>query len=249
MGSPARRTAARAGGRVTLPLRATVPGRFVRRDRHFLAEVELPTGEVVTVHCPDPGSMRGLAVPGAAVRCSVHDNPRRKLRHTLELVRVGRVWAGTHPARANALVARALEAGALRDFAEYPLIEREVRADHSRIDFRLSGGADGRPYWLEVKSVSWVCGGKGRFPDSVTVRGTRHVAVLERLGARGGVRAALLFLVQRADCESVEPADAVDPAYGRALRRAARAGVKVLAWRARLSPSAIRLDAPLPVLL
>lgn len=203
----------------------------------------------MTVHCPDPGSMRGLATPGAAVRCSVHDQPRRKLRHTLELIRVGRVWVSTHPARANALVARALEAGALREFAGYPHIEREVRVDDSRIDFRLSAGADGWTYWLEVKSVSWVCGGRGRFPDSVTARGARHAAALERLLERGGVRAALLFLVQRGDCESVEPADSVDPAYGLALRRAARAGVKVLAWRARLSPSAIRLDAPLPVRL
>jgi len=227
-----------------------VPGRLVRRYKRFLAEVELRGGEVVTAHCPDPGSMRGLARPGAAVRCSLHDDPGRKLRHTLELIRVGRIWAGTYPARANALVATALERGALGEFAGYTRVEREVRvAAGSRLDFRLSGGAEPVPCWLEVKSVSWVRAGLGRFPDSPTARGVRHAKVLKRLRMRGRARAALLFLVQRADCERVEPADEIDPAYATALRSAALAGVEVFAWRARLSPQAIKLETPLPVRL
>lgn len=227
-----------------------MPGRLVRRYRRFLAEVELRGGRVIAAHCPDPGAMRGLAIPGAAVRCSVHDDPRRKLRHTLELIRVGRIWVGVYPARANALIAKALERGILGEFAGYQRMEREVHAtEGSRIDFRLSGGTCRKPCWLEVKSVSWVHESLGRFPDSVTTRGTRHAKVLMRLRSGARARAALLFLVQRADCESVEPADDIDPAYGAALRRAARAGVEVLAWRARLSPRAMRLETSLPVRL
>jgi sugar fermentation stimulation protein A len=224
---------------------------LVRRYRRFLAEVELPTGELLTVHCPDPGSMHGLARPGAAVRCSVHDHPRRRLRHTLELIRAGRHWVGVFPARANTLVAQALAQGALPEFARYTRFEREVRAGSgTRLDFRLSGGSDipgrARVCWLEVKSVTLEAGGRGRFPDSVTERGRRHVETLQRLRRRGE-RAALLFVTQRADCESVEPADNIDPAYGAALRQAAEAGVEVFAWSTRVSPSAIRLAGPLPV--
>jgi sugar fermentation stimulation protein A len=230
-----------------------VGGRLVRRYQRFLAEVELPTGERLTVHCPDPGSMRGLVRPGAAVRCSVHDDPRRKLRHTLELIRVGHHWVGVYPARANALIALALAKGALPEFAPYTRVEREVGAGGgTRLDFRLSGGWGSRgraeTCWLEVKSVTLAAKGRGRFPDSVTERGRRHVETLQRLCQRGE-RAALLFLTQRADCGCVEPADDIDPAYGAALRQAAAVGVEVFARRARVSPQAIRLAGPLPVWL
>ena len=98
--------------RVHAPVGAEISGRLVRRYKRFFADVEIPGGEILTVHCPNPGSMRGCATPGAAVRCSTSDNPHRKLRHTLEMIRDGRIWVGLHTLRANQLVARALAAGA-----------------------------------------------------------------------------------------------------------------------------------------
>jgi sugar fermentation stimulation protein A len=235
---------------VTVPLQADLAGRLVRRYRRFFADVALADGRVVTVHCPDPGSMRGAARPGAAVRCSTSDDPRRALRHTLEMIRVGRTWVGVNTVRANAIAAAALAAGALPALAGYAEVRREVAAgDGSRLDFRLDGRpGDPRPLWLEVKSVTWAEGPAGRFPDSVTERGRRHAQTLARLG-RAGARAALLFVVQRADCAWVEPADELDPRYGAALREAARAGVEVLAVRSRVSPHRIVLDGPLDVRL
>ncbi len=222
---------------------------LVRRYKRFLADVELAGGEQITVHCPDPGSMRGLAVPGAAVRCSVSDSPRRKLRHTLELVRSRGGWVGVHPARANALVAAGLEAGAFAPFAGYRRVAAERRRGASRFDFLLDDREDDdTPLWLEVKSVTLADGRRGRFPDSVTARGRRHAAGLAEL-ARTGERAALLFVVQRGDCDWVEPADDIDPAYGRALRAAARAGVELYAWRVRPGARALRLEGALEVRL
>jgi sugar fermentation stimulation protein A len=222
----------------------------VRRYKRFFADVAVAPGRTVTVHCPNPGSMLGCAVPGAPVRCSTSDDRRRRLRHTLEMVRIGRTWVGLNTLRANALAARALEADHLAELRGYADLRREVAAPSgSRLDFRLSGHArDPRPLWLEVKSVTLAEGRMARFPDSVSKRGQRHARVLADLRRRGD-RAAILFIVQRGDCLRFEPADDIDRAYGMALRAAARAGVEVFAWRAKVTPRAILLDRALPVRL
>ncbi len=207
--------------------------------------------------------MLGTQTPGAAVRLSTHDDPRRKLRHTLEMIRIGPTWIGLHAARANDLARRALEAGAFAPLAGYPSIQPEARApEGSRFDFRLSrpaGEALDRERvgsapiaqavcWVEAKSVTLCDDGRARFPDAVTERGKRH---LEHLVARvrEGERAVLLFIAQRCDAESVAPADDIDPAYGAALRAAVAAGVEVHALGARVTPTALQLERVLPVLL
>jgi sugar fermentation stimulation protein A len=233
-----------------LPIEASLRARFLRRYKRFLADVVTEDGRELTVHCPNPGSMLGFHRPGAAVRCSTSDDPRRKLRHTLEMMRVGRVWVGLHASRANAVAARALAAGQPRELAGYATCTPEVRAgSRSRLDFHLTRHRRGRPdCWVEVKSVTLAESGVAMFPDSVTERGRRHLAVLSDL-ARGGERAAMLFLVQRADCHSVRPADEIDPDYGAALRAAARAGVELFALSARVTGRAITVERRLPVRL
>ncbi len=250
MGARARARPARVGAQVALRLDARIAGRLLRRYQRFFADVALASGEVVTAHCPDPGALRGLLAPDAAVRLSTSCDPRRKLRHTLEMIRSGPTWVGVYPARANAIAELALEAGLLRSLAGYAERRREVAVPgSSRLDFRLAGRArDARPCFVEVKSASWAVDGVARFPDAPTARGLRHVEALASLLGEGA-RAVLLFVVQRGDCASVEPADDVDPRYGASLRDAARAGVEVLALRARVSPSRIALDGPIPVRL
>ena len=235
---------------IALPIEATLRARLIRRYKRFLADVRLEDGSERTVHCPNPGSMLGTQTPGAAVRCSTHDNPKRKLRHTLEMIRVGRIWVGLHAARANDVMRRALEARAYSPFAGYGVVDREVAAlEGSRFDFRLSGHADhGQPCWVEVKSVTLCADRHARFPDAITTRGRRH---LEHLMSRraAGDRAALVYLVQRADADDVAPADDIDPEYGKTLRAAARAGVEIHALSARVLGDRIRLERILPVRL
>jgi sugar fermentation stimulation protein A len=223
-------------------------GRLVCRYKRFLADVERPDGEVVTVHCPNPGAMTGLQRPGSAVRCTVHDDPKRKLRYTLEMIRVGSVWVGLNTLRANQLAARALAEGAVLGGGYRELRSEVGVGGGSRLDFALAGHPDDpRPAYVEVKSVT-LRGERGLelFPDAVTARGLRHVEALARLHRRGA-RAALLFVVQRADCSEVRPADDIDPAYGRALRRAARGGVEVFALRARVGARGLEMERMLPV--
>lgn len=233
----------------SLPLRADLEGRLIRRYKRFLADILTADGRTLTVHCPDPGGMRGLTKEGAAVRCSTSDNPKRKLPHTLEMIRVGRTWVGVNTGRANALARLALEGDGVEGLEGYTHVRSEIVAEPgSRLDFRLTGHPSARDAWVEVKSVTMAQGHRGLFPDGVTERGRKHVDLLHRL-AKDGERAVLLYLVQRADCESVEPADSIDPAYGESLRRAAHGGVEVLALRARVSPTRIRVEGALPVLL
>lgn len=243
---------------VRIPIEARLEGRLVRRYKRFLADVLLPDGREITVHCPNPGRMLGTQDPGAAVRCSTHDDPRRKLRHTLEMIEAGGVWVGLHAARANAVAFAAFSADAYPPLRAYRRCEREVLSpEGSRFDFRLSepearigSGASSKSgtCWVEVKSVTLCDARRSRFPDAVTVRGRKH---LEHLAARvrDGDRAALLFIVQRADADSVAPADDIDPAYGVALRAAAAAGVELHAWSVEVTPEALLLSRVLPVLL
>lgn len=251
MGGGTRSRAARARGEriVSLPIDANTRGTLLRRYKRFLADIELDGGGQITAHCADPGGMRDLALPGAAVRCSIHDDPKRKLRHTLELVRSRGVWVGVHPARANGLVRAGLEARIFPFASQYLTFRSEQRTGASRIDFLLEGHDHDAPsLWLEVKSITLAVGRCGRFPDSVTTRGRRHAEELAAL-SRAGQRAALLFVVQRRDCDWVELADEIDPAYGRALRDAVRDGVSVHAWRARPTARALHLEHPLEVRL
>lgn len=233
---------------IAFEIEAELEGRLVRRYKRFLADVLLPDGREITVHCPNPGRMLGTQTPGSPVRCSTHDDPRRKLRHTLEMIQVDAIWVGLHAARANDLARRVLEAGAFAPLAGYSAIAPEARVpEGSRFDFRLSRPA-APVCWVEVKSVTLCEGGRARFPDAVTERGRRH---LEHLVARRreGERAVLLFIAQRADAESVAPADDIDPAYGAALRAAVTAGVEVHALSAHVTPQALVLSRVLPVLL
>ena len=235
---------------IALPIEARLEAKLLRRYKRFLADVELEDGSQIQIHCPNPGSMLGTKKPGSAVRCSTHDNPKRKLRHTLEMIRVGRSWVGLHAVKANGIALRALAAEAYSPFAGYTQIDREVSVpEGSRFDFRLSGHAErDEPCWIEVKSVTLCENRAARFPDAVTERGRRH---LEHLIVRreAGARAALLYIVQRADADSVAPADDIDPAYGETLRRAAEAGVEIHALGARVLADRSRLERILPVLL
>ncbi|MEE3328138.1 MAG: DNA/RNA nuclease SfsA, partial [Myxococcota bacterium] len=183
-----------------LTIAANLRGRLLRRYKRFLADIEMESGEVVTVHCPNPGSMRGTSQPGSAVRCSTSENPKRKLKHTLEMIRVGRIWVGLHTLRANQIAAQALASGTIPSLRDYPVVRQEVSIGPSRLDFVLEGHPrDARRTWVEVKSVTMAEGSTALFPDAVSDRAKRHLETLATQ-VRMGDRAVLLYVVQRADC-------------------------------------------------
>jgi sugar fermentation stimulation protein A len=221
-----------------------VHGILVRRYKRFLADIALEDGSQITAHCPNPGSMLDVAVPDRPVALSQSTAPKRKLAYTWEMIRLGRSWVGINTARTNHLVAEALERNRIPELSGYDQIRREVPyGKHTRFDFLL-GGRRRKDCYLEVKNVTLADGKAALFPDSVTVRGQKH---LRELGdaVRRGHRAVMLFWVYRQDCESFSPADQIDPEYGRLLRKAVRGGVEVLVYSARVSPRQVLSGEPL----
>jgi sugar fermentation stimulation protein A len=221
-------------------------GKLIRRYKRFLADVELEDGSTVTVHVPNSGSMKNCGAPGNEIVVSDSGNPKRKLRMTLELIRVApgpNGWAGINTMLPNALVASAIEAGVVPELAGYASLKREVTVEQgSRLDIVLADGPECSRCLVEVKNVTMVEGRAALFPDSVTERGRKHLEVLARAAGRGE-RAVIFFLVQRPDCSVFSTADSIDPAYGETLRQVTARGVELLVYRSVLDLEGARLES------
>ena len=222
-----------------------IRGTLIQRYKRFLADVRLANGEVVTAHCTNTGSMMGCKEPGSVVYISRSDNLNRKLLYTWELINANNTWVGINTLHPNRLVPEAVEAGVIAELSGYPTIRREVKVSaHSRLDLCLEG-ANGNCF-VEVKNVTLAVNGTAAFPDAVSERGTKHLKELMRL-RRQGHRAAIVFVIQRGDCEYFRPADEIDQEYGRWLRRAINAGVEALPYRAKVTPKEILLTEKIAV--
>lgn len=223
-----------------------IRGNFVERYKRFLSTIELDGGERVTAHCPNPGSMMGLLVPNGEVWLSPARNPKRKLRYTWELVRIDDGYVGINTSLANRIVEEKLNAKKIPEFADYSSVRREVRyGKNSRVDFLLERPGEPSCY-VEVKSVTLRLGGSAAFPDAVTARGTKHLSELAEV-VRSGKRAAILYLVQREDCDDFVLAEKIDPAYAETMRAAQKTGVEALCFTCKVGVPAIELDRPLPL--
>ena len=214
-------------------------GTLIQRYKRFLADVRLASGEVVTAHCTNTGSMMGCKEPGSEVYISRSENLNRKLLYTWELIRADNTWVGINTMHPNKLVPEAVIDGVIEELCGFDNIRREVKVSaHSRLDLCLENG-NGKCF-VEVKNVTLAVDGAAAFPDAVSERGTKHLKELMRL-KRQGHRAAIVFVIQRGDCDSFRPADEIDQEYGRWLRRAIKAGVEALPYRAKVTPEEIFL--------
>ncbi|HUK40675.1 MAG TPA: DNA/RNA nuclease SfsA [Candidatus Acidoferrales bacterium] len=216
-----------------------IRGTLVQRYKRFLADVRLSDGQIVTAHCTNTGSMMGCKEPGSLVYISRSDKDGRKLLYTWEMLRINRAWVGINTMHPNRLVAEAVEAGTISELSGYTTIRREVMTrPGTRLDLSLEG-RDGLCF-VEVKNVTLAVAGVAAFPDAISERGTKHLKELIRL-RRKGHRAVVFFVIQRQDCHSFRPADEIDAEYGRWLRRAVKAGVEALPYRAKVTPKGIFL--------
>ncbi|MGH6993311.1 MAG: DNA/RNA nuclease SfsA [Caulobacteraceae bacterium] len=221
-------------------------GRLAARYKRFFADVILDDGSAVCAHCANPGAMLGLAQPGLGVWLSRANGPNRRLEWSLELVEADGGLVGINTLSPNRLVAEALEADLIPELTGYDRRRREAPMGRaSRVDFLLE--AEGRPrLWLEVKNCHLRrAGSLAEFPDCRAARAEKHMGELAAR-VREGDRAAVLFVIQRTDCDRFVAAADFDPAFATALNAAQDEGVEALAWACEISPEEIRLAHPVP---
>ncbi|MCB9752247.1 MAG: DNA/RNA nuclease SfsA [Myxococcales bacterium] len=249
--------------------------RFLRRYKRFFADVELEDGTTVVTHCPNTGSLRGCLVEGAPVLIKRAENPARKLAWTWVAIELDGVWVGVDTSRAEALVVDSLRAGVVPELSGYERVIQQVpygRSGRSRVDIVLSRGGhanarvkkprrgeafvDDERVYVEVKNTTLIydvrageeVSRRAAFPDAVTERGRKHLLELLDVVEKGQ-RAAIVFSVQRSDCEAFVPADAIDPAWSETLRTVVDQGVEAYALCGAMSPQGIALDRRLEVVL
>ena len=197
-------------------LRATL----LRRYKRFLADIRLEDGTEAVAHCPNPGSMMGLADPGMTIWVEPNDDPKKKLKYGWRLVELADGhMSGIDTAVPNRVVGEALRSRAIPKLQSYSDIRAEVKyGASSRVDF-LARGADLPDLYVEVKNVHLRRESSlAEFPDSVTKRGAKHLVELSDMVAQGH-RAVMLYLVQRTDCDHLAFAADLDPGYAAAVSK------------------------------
>ena len=231
-----------------LPWPPLVKGTLLRRYKRFIADVRLQNGHVAVAHCPNSGSMEACSEPGRPVYLSRHhDNPKRRLKYTWEIIDMPRSLVGVNTLVPNRLVKMAVREDVVPELTGYETIRSEVKYGvHSRVDLLLE--RNGNHCFVEVKNCTLVTAGTAYFPDAVTARGLKHLVELQEQ-VRRGHRAVMFYLVQRMDAETFRPADHIDPDYGRELRKAVKNGVEILVYDVKIDLEGIRLNRQLSHLM
>jgi len=235
-----------------------IQGTLIKRHSRFLADIELASGEFITAHTSNTGSMLGCQDPGSTVWLSQSHNPKRKYPHTWEIIEVksdGKVTpVGINTLLSNSLVREGIENGIVKELLGYDEIRAEVKYgdENSRIDLLLSCSemnTENLPLcYVEVKNVTLVRDFVAYFPDAVSKRGAKHLRELMGV-VKQGRRAAIFFCIQRGDVREFRPADSIDPYYGTMLRQAIESGVEPIAYIASVSNQKIVLENRVPVIV
>lgn len=220
-------------------------GTLIKRYKRFLADVELKSGQQITIHCPNTGSMTGCAEPGVPVYFSTSENKKRKYPNTFELSSNSHGHLiGVNTGQANYLVKEAIEEGVIEALSGYQSLATEVKYgnENSRIDIMLSD-SNKPDCFIEIKSTTLLLDaeqGLGAFPDAVTTRGQKHLRELMEMIEQGN-RAVLVFLVQHTGIKTVTVAEQIDPTYAEQLKKAYAAGVEILVMHTHITPDEIKV--------
>ena len=215
-------------------------GILIKRYKRFFVDIKYQN-ETITAHCPNSGSMMGLLNKGNIVWFSKSNNPKRKLKYTLEIVNVDKQLIGINTQLTNKIVLEALNQKKIRNLDKFYNIKAEAKfSDKTRFDFLISN--DQEKCFLEVKNVTLVRNDKiAEFPDAVTSRGTKHLKELIA-AKKKGYESYLLYLIQREDCKTFKIANDIDQEYKIAFNMAIKNGVRILCYDCKLSNEEIILN-------
>ncbi|WP_271255033.1 DNA/RNA nuclease SfsA [Pseudanabaena sp. Chao 1811] len=215
-------------------------GHLVSRYKRFFADIELENGELITAHCANTGPMTGVCQIGSPVLVSYHSNPKRKLAYSWEAIYLDNEWIGVNTSLPNRVIGHMLDRHLLPELEPYTTVKSEVAYgnEKSRIDFLLTDAANGKRTYVEVKNTTWCMGNLALFPDTVTTRGQKHLRELMSVISED-TAAALIFFINRGDCDRFAAGAEADPEYTKLLAEALTRGVKVLACRFKIEPTKI----------
>ena len=223
-----------------------IKGRLIKRYKRFFADIKLDR-EIVTAHCPNTGSMKGLLDEGNEVFISKNEDPKRKLKYTLEIIKVKNKLVGVNTHFANKIAHHGLANNLVKEISNNDNIKPEVFFDkETRFDFLVTKNR--HKIFVEVKNVTLFRDEKiAEFPDSVTSRGSKHLKTLIE-AIKSGYKSYLLFLVQIQGVDSFKIAKDIDKEYYENYLHAKGAGVNFLAYRCKISPKAIKIEKKIEII-
>lgn len=222
-----------------------IKGNLIKRYKRFLADIRLENGEIITAHVPNSGAMTSCIEPDCEVFISFHDNPKRKLKYTLELTKMGENLICTNTFYANKIVLEALQKGNIEELLGYESMKPEQKyGKNSRIDILLEN--ENEKCYVEIKSVTLKVDDSLAFPDAVTSRGKKHLDELMQMKKQGH-RAVMLFLANREDSGLFRIANEIDSTYDKSLKEAMKNGVEVLVYQSKIDLEEIVLDKKLKI--
>ena len=213
-----------------------ISGRLIKRYKRFLADVVLDSGETVTAHCTNSGSMKSCLEEGAEVYLSPVNDPKRKTKFTWEMIKINSNWVGINTSVPNRVAFEWVKAGVIPGLEGYTNVKREVTFEDSRFDIFAENGNE--KCFIEVKNVTYREGDFALFPDAKTTRGQKHLQTLIKV-KESKMRAVMLYIIQRTDVNIFAPAAEIDPDYARLLVDAHSKGVEVIPFQVKVSPQGI----------
>ena len=220
-----------------------IKGKLIRRYKRFLADVQLDTGEVIVAHCTNSGSMKTCLEEGAPVYLTPVNDPKRKTKFTWELIYINNGWIGINTSVPNKLAYEWVKSGIIDKLSGYTTVKREVKFGDSRFDIYAENQRE--QCFVEVKNVTMKVGSFARFPDAVTTRGLKHLETLLKV-KQSGIRAVMLYVIQRMDVDYFGPARDIDPEYAKALLKVHQQGVEIIPVQVKVSPEKIEYWRELP---
>ena len=217
-----------------------ISGEFIKRYKRFFVDIKIGNN-IITAHCPNTGSMMGLLKKGNKVWLSESNNPKRKLKYSLQIIEDQKSKIGINTHLTNKIVFDALNKGSIKDFKNLDSIKKGVKfGQNTRFDFLLT--KKNKKTFVEVKNVTLSRKNRiAEFPDAITTRGLKHIK--ELLNAKKkGFEVYLLFVIQRNDCNKFELAKDIDPEYCELLIKAVKKNLKVLCYDCKFSTKGIELN-------
>ena len=222
-----------------------ISGVFIKRYKRFFVDVQI-NRKIVTAHCPNTGSMQGLLKKGNTVWVTKSNNPKRKLKFTLQIIKDGNSKVGVNTHLTNRIVLDALNNNIIKEFDKEISVKSEVKfGKNTRFDFLIS--TKKFKAFLEVKNVTLKRKPKNaEFPDAITSRGTKHIK--ELLNAKKkGFKIYIIFIVQREDCDKFNIANDIDPEYSKTLSIAVKKKLNILCYDCKFSSKRIEINKKIKI--